>query len=905
MAYFEAPEEETERIVSEFIKPFKIDQLPLFRIGLIKHSDTEHVLLFDMHHIISDGASVGVLIEELSKLYDGEDLEPLRIQYKDYAVWQQQFIQSELYKKQEEHWLKELDGELPVLTLPTDYSRPAVQTFEGDRIAFSLEAGKADALRRLAKETDSTLYMVLLASYSAFLSKLSGQDDIIVGSPVAGRSQADVSRVIGMFVNTLALRTYPKGEKTFADYLNEVKETALSAFDAQDYPLEDLIGNVQVQRDTSRNPLFDAVFSMQNANIKDLTMKGIQLEPHPFERKTAKFDLTLTADETDGGLTFVLEYNTALFKQETIERWKQYWMQLLDAVTGNLNQPLSSLSLVTETEKQALLEAWKGKTLPVPTDKTVHQLFEETVQRHKDRPAVTYNGRSWTYGELNAKANRLARILIDCGISPDDRVGVLTKPSLEMSAAVLGVLKAGAAFVPIDPDYPDQRIEYILQDSGAKLLLKQEGISVPDSYTGDVILLDGSRTILSLPLDENDEENPETAVTAENLAYMIYTSGTTGQPKGVMVEHHALVNLCFWHHDAFSMTAEDRSAKYAGFGFDASIWEMFPTWTIGAELHVIDEAIRLDIVRLNDYFDTNGVTITFLPTQLAEQFMELENTSLRVLLTGGDKLKRAVKKPYKLINNYGPTENTVVATSTEIHPEEGSLSIGQAIANTRVYILGEGNQVQPEGVAGELCVAGRGLARGYLNREDETAKRFVADPFMPGERMYRTGDLVKWTGGIEYIGRIDQQVKVRGYRIELSEIEVQLAQLSEVQDAAVTAVQDKGGNTAIAAYVTPESADIEALKSSLKETLPDYMIPAFWVTLSELPVTANGKVDRKALPEPDIEAGSGEYKAPTTDMEELLAGIWQDVLEWLKSVSPTISSRLAEILSKEFRWRAA
>ncbi|MEC1790046.1 surfactin non-ribosomal peptide synthetase SrfAA [Bacillus vallismortis] len=879
MAYFEAAEEETERIVSEFIKPFRIDRLPLFRMGLIKHSDTEHVLLFDMHHIISDGASVGVLIEELSKLYDGEILEPLRIQYKDYAVWQQQFIQSELYKKQEEHWLKELEGELPVLTLPTDYSRPAVQTFAGDRIAFSLEAGKIDALRRLAKETDSTLYMVLLASYSAFLSKLSGQHDIIVGSPIAGRSQADVSRVIGMFVNTLALRTYPKGEKTFSGYLSEVKETALSAFRAQDYPLEDLIGNLQVQRDTSRNPLFDAVFSMQNANIKDLTMKGIQLEPHPFERKTAKFDITLTADETDGGLTFVLEYNTALFKPETIERWKQYWMQLLDEVTGNPNQPLSSLSLVTEPEKQTLLEAWKGKTLPVPTDKTVHQLFEETAQRHKDRPAVTYNGQSWTYGELNAKANRLARILIDCGISADERVGVLTKPSLEMAAVVLGVLKAGAAFVPIDPDYPDQRIDYILQDSGAKLLLKQEGISVPDSFSGDVILLDGNRTILSLPLDENDEENPETDVNAENLAYMIYTSGTTGQPKGVMVEHHALVNLCFWHHDAFNMTAEDRSAKYAGFGFDASIWEMFPTWTIGAELHVIDEAIRLDIVRLNDYFETHGVTITFLPTQLAEQFMELENTSLRVLLTGGDKLKRAVKQPYKLINNYGPTENTVVATSTEINPEEGSLSIGQAIANTRVYILGEGNQVQPEGVAGELCVAGRGLARGYLNKEDETAKRFVADPFVPGERMYRTGDLVKWVnGGIEYIGRIDQQVKVRGYRIELSEIEVQLAQLSEVQDAAVTAVKDKGGNTAIAAYVTPETADIEALKSALKETLPDYMVPAFWVTLNELPVTANGKVDRKALPEPDIEAGSGEYKAPTTDMEELLAGIWQDVL---------------------------
>ncbi|MCY8927091.1 amino acid adenylation domain-containing protein, partial [Bacillus atrophaeus] len=411
----------------------------------------------------------------------------------------------------------------------------------------------------------------------------------------------------------------------------------------------------------------------------------------------------------------------------------------------NPDQKLSRLSLADEAEKQSLLDAWKGKTLSVPRDKTVHQLFEETADRFGTRQAVTYNGSSWTYSELNAKANRLARILIDCGVSADDRVGILTKPSLEMSAAVLGVLKAGAAFVPIDPEYPDQRIQYILEDSGAKLLFTQEELSVPESYTGEVILLNGERSILSLPLDENDRANPQTETNADHLAYMIYTSGTTGQPKGVMVEHHALVNLCFWHHDAFGMTAEDRSAKYAGFGFDASIWEMFPTWTIGAELHVIDEAIRLDIIRLNEYFEQNGVTITFLPTQLAEQFMELENTSLRVLLTGGDKLKRAVKQPYTLVNNYGPTENTVVATSTEIDPEEGSLSIGRAIANTRAYILGDGDQVQPEGVAGELCVAGRGLARGYLNREDETAKRFVADPFVPGERMYRTGDLVRWT----------------------------------------------------------------------------------------------------------------------------------------------------------------
>ncbi|WP_158698610.1 non-ribosomal peptide synthetase, partial [Bacillus velezensis] len=531
-------------------------------------------------------------------------------------------------------------------------------------------------------------------------------------------------------------------------------------------------------------------------------------------------------------------------------------------------------------EKQALLDEWKGKTISVPRDKTVHRLFEETAARYADRPAAAYNGAKWTYGELNARANRIARILMDCGVTADERVGILTKPSLEMAAGVLGVLKAGAAFVPIDPDYPEERISYILQDSGAKLLLTQEALGVPDSYKGETILLDGGRSILSLPLDENDEANPQTETTADHLAYMIYTSGTTGQPKGVMVEHHALVNLCFWHHDAFAMTADDKSAKYAGFGFDASIWEMFPTWTIGAELHVIDEAIRLDITRLNHYFEEHGVTITFLPTQLAEQFMELENTSLRMLLVGGDKLKRAVKQPYTIVNNYGPTENTVVATSGVINPEEGSLSIGRAIANTRAYILGDGDQVQPEGIAGELCVAGRGLARGYLNREEETAKRFTADPFVPGERMYRTGDLVKWNAqcGIEYIGRIDQQVKVRGYRIELSEIEVRLAQLADVHDAAVTAVEDKAGNTALCAYVAPQQDDIETLKAALKDTLPDYMVPAFWVEMDELPVTANGKIDKKALPEPDIEAGSAAYKAPETEMETLLSDIWQEVL---------------------------
>ncbi|PAC94706.1 non-ribosomal peptide synthetase, partial [Bacillus paralicheniformis] len=366
-----------------------------------------------------------------------------------------------------------------------------------------------------------------------------------------------------------------------------------------------------------------------------------------------------------------------------------------------------------------------------------------------------------------------------------------------------------------------------------------------------------------------------------NLAYLIYTSGTTGQPKGVMVEHRSLVNLCYWHNDAFKVTEQDKSAKYAGFGFDASVWEMFPYWIAGAELHIIDESIRMDITRLNQYFEENKITITFLPTQLCEQFMELDNQSLRVLLTGGDKLKRIAKRSYTLVNNYGPTENTVVATSTAIDPDEGMLSIGKPIANTRAYVLGQNNEVQPVGVAGELCIAGRGLARGYLNKPEETAKRFTEDPFVPGERMYRTGDAVKWLedGRLEYIGRIDQQVKIRGFRIELSEIEVQLARLSEVQEAVVTDIEDAYGNKALCSYVVAnEQLDTESLAWKLAQTLPDYMVPSFWVQLDELPVTANGKVDRRALPQPDVEAQTAEYKAPLTETEQLLADIWQEVL---------------------------
>ncbi|MDR9801483.1 lichenysin non-ribosomal peptide synthetase LicA [Bacillus paralicheniformis] len=873
----DADEQEAEKLIKEFIRPFDLTKAPLFRMSIIRFTGEKHLLLVDMHHIISDGASVSVLIDEMTKLYAGEALEPLRIQYKDFSVWQQHLL-TERHKVQEEYWLKELAGELPVLTLPADYPRPSIQTFEGSRLSFALKPELVQQLRKLAKETDSTLYMVLAASYSALLSKLSGQSEVIVGSPAAGRPHTDLSRIIGMFVNTLAIRTRPEGDKPFSAFLEEVKEMTLGAFEHQDYPFEELIEKLNIQRDMSRNPLFDAVFSMRNADLKDLSMEGITLKPYDFAHQTAKFDLTLTAAEEDGLLVFEMEYNTALFKHESIERWRGYWVNLLEAVAENPDARLSELSLLDEAEKRRIVQNWNETRLAVPEDKTVHELFEAQVLRTPDRGAAVYNGVKWTYKELNARANRLARLLIEKGARPEQRIGIMVKPSLEMAAGVLAILKAGAAYVPIDPSYPAERIGYVLKDSGAELLLTQTNLAAPEEFSGETLLLD---SMLSEEITKDDEVNPQAGTQSDNLAYLIYTSGTTGQPKGVMVEHRSLVNLCYWHNDAFKVTEQDKSAKYAGFGFDASVWEMFPYWIAGAELHIIDESIRMDITRLNQYFEENKITITFLPTQLCEQFMELDNQSLRVLLTGGDKLKRIAKRSYTLVNNYGPTENTVVATSTAIDPDEGMLSIGKPIANTRAYVLGQNNEVQPVGVAGELCIAGRGLARGYLNKPEETAKRFTEDPFVPGERMYRTGDAVKWLedGRLEYIGRIDQQVKIRGFRIELSEIEVQLARLSEVQEAVVTDIEDACGNKALCSYVVAnEQLDTESLAWKLAQTLPDYMVPSFWVQLDELPVTANGKVDRRALPQPDVEAQTAEYKAPLTETEQLLADIWQEVL---------------------------
>lgn len=879
--FMQGNEEEAEEQIRRFIRPFDLSLAPLVRTGLIWLAEGRHMLLLDMHHIVADGVSISIFVKELAQLYRGGHLSKPDLHYKDFAVWQSESVQQEKIRKQERYWMEQFTDNIPELQLPMDFPRPPVQSFAGDQVRFVAEKETAQQIRRLMLETGTTLHMVLLAVFNIFLSKISGQEEIVVGSAAAGRTNAQVKDMLGMFVNSLALRSAPSSDKTFKQFLQEIKETSLQALEHQDYPFEELVNRLDLPKDMSRNPLFNVMLTVENPDNQTLQLDRLRIMPHETTHGTSKFDLTFGAFENEGTIHLQLEYATDLFKEETIKQWSGYLLKIMRSVAVNPAIHLAEIEMMTDEEKHQVLVDWNQTQMDVPMDTTIHQLFEAQVMRTPDQAAIKHNGCTWTYRELNARANRLARLLRDKGIGVEQRVGIMVKPSLEMAAGVLAILKAGAAYVPIDPSYPDQRIAYILTDSEARVLLTQTDLPVTKQFDGEVILLDGNDSVLADGLSPTDEINLETAVGPRSLAYIIYTSGTTGQPKGVMVEHHSLINLCCWHNKAFAVSEQDRSAKYAGFGFDASVWEMFPYWIAGAQMHIIDESIRMDIVRLNEYFEQHGITITFLPTQLCEQFMELDNRSLRILLTGGDKLKRVVKRGYTLVNNYGPTESTVVATSTRIEPDEGTLSIGKPIANTRLYILGAGNHVQPVGIAGELCIAGRGLARGYNNRPQETAEKFVADPFAPGERMYRTGDLVRWQkdGSIEYIGRIDQQVKVRGFRIELSEIEAHLAQHPLVKAAAVTDIQDAHGDTALSAYVVlADEVGFEALQVDLARALPEYMVPKYWVRVEALPLTPNGKLDRRALPQPDTAAGAAAYKKPRNEREALLCLIWQDVL---------------------------
>ncbi|RJG15557.1 amino acid adenylation domain-containing protein, partial [Paenibacillus thiaminolyticus] len=896
LSFRDAEGEQLQEIIHNFIRPFDLGQAPLLRIQLIKLADLRHLLLFDMHHIISDGTSMEIFIKEMTSLYMRESLTQLSLHYKDYAVWQNAKEHSEEYARHKEYWLEQLAGELPILSLPCDFVRPPVQSFDGSRLDFIIDAELTGKLRKLAQNTGTTLFMVLLSAYSTFLSRISGQEDMIVGTPIAGRPHADLSSILGMFVNTLAIRSMPSREKTFAEYLEEVKQISIAAFEHADYPFEELVEQVVQQRDISRNPIFDVMFALQNMEQSELRMEEVEVSRYEMENPTAKFDLSLFINEQGDQLHCSLEYATALFEPGTIGRWQENFIQLLRHAVDEPGIALGKVTLLSEQERNTLAAWHDGPAMELP-DTTIHQLFREQAVKAPDGIALVVGDTMLTYRELDQLSDQLSLALQHRNLGAGSIVGLMAGRSPYMMIGLLGILKAGAAFLPVDPSYPADRIAYMLEDSQAACLL------IDSARTGQRLAYDGETLIISDLFAANhdvrgDREPVEISLGEQNglPLYVIYTSGTTGNPKGVILKHRNLINLVLYQHKHTSVPFHKNVLQYASYSFDVSYQEIFTTLLAGGTLHVIDEEMRRDPVALFRYIEDQGIETIYLPASFVKfawndpAYESVWPSSVRHIITAGEAL--VAGKPLQrylrergvtLHNHYGPSE-THVATSYTITPNDIVTElppIGRPIGNSSIYILDPLGCPQPIGVAGELYIGGACVGEGYLKQPERTRETFIANPFSSGGRMYRTGDLARWLadGSIEYLGRMDHQVKIRGYRIELGEIETRLLGVKGIREAAVLVHRDEYGSNELCAYIAGEREfSYTELREALGTVMPDYMIPSSFVQLGQLPVTRNGKVDRRALPKPDGAKAGKRYEAPRTNMEAKLALLWQDVL---------------------------
>ncbi|MFB0845973.1 amino acid adenylation domain-containing protein, partial [Paenibacillus oleatilyticus] len=894
--------EEAKTIVRDFIRPFDLAKAPLLRVGLVELASERYILMLDMHHIVSDGVSADVLVEEFARLYSGEELPALRIQYKDYAVWQQSDAQKEQLKRQEAYWLETFRGELPVLEMPTDYARPAVQSYTGDALVFRMSSEVSEGLKRIAAESGATLYMVLLAAYTVLLQKYTAQEDIIVGTPIAGRTHADLQPLIGMFVNTLAIRSYPAADKTFLSYLKEVKETTLGAFERQDYPFEELVDKLKLARDLSRNPLFDTMFTLQNTENKEFHLPGLQLTPYPVEEHTSKFDLSLDIMESGDGFLCGIEYATALYKRETIERIAKHFEQLLVAIVSDPAAKIASLGILTAEEKAQIGHVFNPAAPEAPENEAFHALFEKQAERTPEATAVVYENDRLTYRELNERANRLARTLQAQGVKPNQLVGILADRSTDLLVGALAVWKAGGAYVPLDPDYPSDRIQFMLEDSAATVLLTQTHLQERARQW-----VQGEQTLQAVLCLEDEAAYAEDASNVANvnephdLAYVIYTSGTTGRPKGVMIEHRSLVNTAAGYRREYRLDQFPvRLLQLASFSFDVFVGDIARTLYNGGTMVLCPKDDRIDPARLHYWISKERITIFESTPALIVPFMDyvaehgLDMSSMELLITSSDScsvtdyrvLQERFGSQFRIINAYGVTEAAIDSSlydePLDKLPGAGNVPIGKAALNAKFYIVDAHLNPVPVGVLGELCIGGIGVARGYLNRPELTEEKFVDSPFVEGERLYRTGDLARWMpdGNVDFIGRIDNQAKIRGYRIETGEIETQMLKAEGVREAIVVVREDAKGQKVLCAYFTAESElKLSELRSSLSQELPGYMIPSYFMQQEQLPLTANGKIDRKALPAPDASMQMGvEYVAPRTPQEAKLASIWQEVL---------------------------
>ncbi|MBW0971024.1 amino acid adenylation domain-containing protein [Pseudomonas aeruginosa] len=885
--------EEAQR---ESLQPFDLCEGPLLRVRLIRLGEERHVLLLTLHHIVSDGWSMNVLIEEFSRFYSAyatgaePGLPALPIQYADYALWQRSWLEAGEQERQLEYWRGKLGERHPVLELPTDHPRPAVPSYRGSRYEFSIEPALAEALRGTARRQGLTLFMLLLGGFNILLQRYSGQTDLRVGVPIANRNRAEVEGLIGLFVNTQVLRSVFDGRTSVATLLAGLKDTVLGAQAHQDLPFERLVEAFKVERSLSHSPLFQVMYNHQPlvADIEALdSVAGLSFGQLDWKSRTTQFDLSLDTYEKGGRLYAALTYATDLFEARTVERMARHWQNLLRGMLENPQASVDSLPMLDAEERGQLLEGWNATAAEYPLQRGVHRLFEEQVERTPTAPALAFGEERLDYAELNRRANRLAHALIERGIGADRLVGVAMERSIEMVVALMAILKAGGAYVPVDPEYPEERQAYMLEDSGVQLLLSQSHLKLPLAQGVQRIDLDQADAWL----ENHAENNPGIELNGENLAYVIYTSGSTGKPKGAGNRHSALSNRLCWMQQAYGLGVGDTVLQKTPFSFDVSVWEFFWPLMSGARLVVAAPGDHRDPAKLVALINREGVdTLHFVPSML-QAFLQDEDvascTSLKRIVCSGEALPADAQQQVfaklpqaGLYNLYGPTEAAIDVTHwTCMEEGKDAVPIGRPIANLACYILDGNLEPVPVGVLGELYLAGRGLARGYHQRPGLTAERFVASPFVAGERMYRTGDLARYRadGVIEYAGRIDHQVKLRGLRIELGEIEARLLEHPWVREAAVLAVDGKQ----LVGYVVLESEGgdwRETLAAHLATSLPEYMVPAQWLALERMPLSPNGKLDRKALPAPEVSVAQAGYSAPRNAVERTLAEIWQDLL---------------------------
>jgi amino acid adenylation domain-containing protein len=889
------------RIHDEATVPFDLSTGPLIRASVLRLAPDEHILIVILHHIVTDGWSRKILVRELSALYaafsqrHSDPLPPLPLQYGDFALWQRAALEGEALQRQLAYWRPKLAGAPQLLELPADRARPAVQSYEGARRLTSLPTELSERLNALSATCNTTLFMTLYAAFLVLLYRYSGQEDLVVGTPIANRTRPEVEDLIGFFTNTLALRTNMSGNPSFKELLGRARETALEAYAHQEMPFEKLVEELKPERNPAHSPIFQVMFMLQNPWEAGLELSGLLVETIEIDRWVGRFDLSLSIAQRPQGLETCLEYNTDLFDEARMERLLGHYRTLLEGIVADPGQSIARLPLLTTPECRRLLVELNATADDVPHDECIHHLFEQQAQRTPSAMAVEHHGRTLTYARLNAEANRLARDLRERGVRPEDRVALCSERSLEMAVGVLGILKVGAAYVPIDPSYPAQRVALMCRDAGVTLVLTH----------GNVHEALAEMTATCLPLTQDrlrfSSDNLEGDLSSQASAYVIYTSGSTGRPKGVTMIHAALVNLLYWQKRVLPRSR--RTLQFASIGFDVSFQEIFTTWFCGGTLVMVDEDERRDTPALLRLLDTLKVERLFVPFAVLQNLAIVSRgesvtpSALCEIITAGEQLQMTPEiiallqrlPGVVLQNHYGPTETHVVSASImEGDPGDWpSLPpIGTPITDTQTFLLDAGWQLVPEGVPGELFLAGACLARGYLHRPDATAERFVPDPFsgVPGARMYRTGDLARYLpdGNLEYLGRIDHQVKIRGFRVELGEIENALLQHPQVREAVTLVREESPGDKRLVAYVvrTDEDLSVGMLRERLRETLPGHMVPSAFVMLEKLPLNSNGKVDRKALPAPDAtayERGAG-YVPPRTEREEILTEIWGQAL---------------------------